>query len=102
MRRDADDPPLIDPVGGVPGSGGMNVVANLTWVDLTWSCLACGEERPDDAIGVTYQPVLGAEHLYPDIARFNVRHCTDRPACALVASRPDWQRLREAVWRPLR
>lgn len=66
-------------------------------VDLTWSCLVCGRERPDEAIGVTHQPVPGAEHLYPGIARFNVRHCIDRPSCVLIASRPDWLRLRKAV-----
>lgn len=65
--------------------------------DLTWTCLVCGQERPDAVIGVTYQPVRGLEHVFPDTVRFNVRHCTDRPVCCLIASRPDWLRLREVA-----
>lgn len=66
-------------------------------LDVTWSCLVCGQERPDEAIGVTHQPVPGAEHLFPHSVRYNVRHCIDQPACVLVASRRDWMRLREAL-----
>lgn len=66
-------------------------------LDLTWFCVICGQERPDEAIGVTHQPLPGAEDRFPSGAHFNVRHCIDRPACVLVASRRDWQRLRDAV-----
>jgi hypothetical protein len=65
--------------------------------DVTWLCHVCGDERPDAVIAVSHQPVAGMEELFPDLAHFNVRYCTDRPVCVLVASRPDWRELRKVV-----
>lgn len=64
--------------------------------DLTWSCHVCGDERPDAVIGVAHQPVPGMEGWFP-AAHWNVRYCLDRPTCVLVAARPNWRRLREAL-----
>lgn len=51
---------------------------------MTWTCMCCGDERPDAAIAVAYRPLKGMEHMFPG-ARVNVRFCADRPACAAHA-----------------
>lgn len=51
---------------------------------LTWTCMVCGAERPDPAISVAYRPLRGMEDQFPG-ARWNVRYCNDRPACAAQA-----------------
>lgn len=44
---------------------------------ITWTCLVCGDERPDDLISVytTEVPFAGVT------MKINVRYCNDRPAC---------------------
>lgn len=64
---------------------------------LTWTCHACGEERPDELIAVftRVHPIDGDEG-----ATFseNVRYCSDRPDCAARAQqisfleRPGYER----------
>lgn len=57
----------------------------LDFEDLTWTCMVCGEDRPDDKIAVAYRTIPGMEDLFP-AGRFNVRYCTDRPPCVAVAN----------------
>lgn len=51
---------------------------------LTWTCMICKEERPDNMIQVAYRPVAGMEDQFPH-TRFNVRYCKDRIGCAAEA-----------------
>lgn len=51
---------------------------------LAWSCMVCGEERPDECIDV-----FSRERVFELGVRMraNVRHCNDRPDC--VTGAPD-------------
>jgi len=51
---------------------------------LTWTCMICGEERPDSLINVQHRPVSGQEAAFPE-TRWNVRYCSDRVACRAAA-----------------
>jgi hypothetical protein len=42
--------------------------------DLTWTCHICGDERPDEMIGVF-------KHYHPGGLQENVRYCLDRAGC---------------------
>lgn len=74
----------------------MTVVFDLA--DPTWTCMVCGDERPDAYIRVRHRPLKGAEKNFrehPDahepgvmLARVNLRYCTDRPSCTAVAMEP--------------
>jgi hypothetical protein len=52
--------------------------------ELTWSCHACGEERPDDKIAV-YTRVRSIENAGGATFSENIRYCVDRPDCAAKA-----------------
>lgn len=57
---------------------------------LTWTCHACGQERPDDLIGVAtaYGTIPSpARRLNGDGASFavNQRYCVDRVECFKTA-----------------
>jgi hypothetical protein len=52
---------------------------------MTWTCMVCGDERPDAVISVAYRPIPGLEDRFPEGARVNVRFCNDRPDCAATA-----------------
>lgn len=54
---------------------------------MTWTCMVCGDERPDSAISVAYRPTPFPElqERAPD-SRVNVRYCNDRPECAGTAT----------------
>jgi hypothetical protein len=54
------------------------------FASMTWTCMVCGDERPDAAISVAHRPLRGLEDRFPD-ARVNVRYCNDRPTCAAAA-----------------
>jgi hypothetical protein len=54
---------------------------------LTWTCMVCGDTRPDALIAVAHRPIEGLEQYFPDSV-CNVRHCTDRPACVADATAP--------------
>lgn len=49
--------------------------------DPTWTCHACGDERPDAAISVwsTWRTIGGVD------VQTNVRYCNDRPGCVEAA-----------------
>lgn len=51
---------------------------------LTWTCMVCGQERPDSCISVAPHPVRGLEQWFP-ATRTNVAYCNDRPLCAVMA-----------------
>jgi hypothetical protein len=70
-----------------PGSPGVGV---LGW---TWTCMVCGEDRPDAQISVAYHRVAGLEQMFPD-TRVNVRYCSDRPDCMGKAASSN------SVWNP--
>lgn len=59
-------------------------MTGLDFDRMTWTCMVCGDERPDAQIGVAYRPLRGMEDGFPG-TRVNVRYCTDRPACAATA-----------------
>lgn len=59
---------------------------------LTWTCMVCGEERPDAMISVARHPVPGLEEWFP-ATRTNVRYCNDRRACTVKA-------YEEGRWKP--
>lgn len=64
---------------------------------LTWTCMACGEERPDAAIAVAKHAI----DLGPDVdgvAIENYRHCNDRQGCIDTARLP--RTLRPRTLRP--
>lgn len=52
--------------------------------DLTWTCMICGAERPDDKIDVAHRPAKGFESEFPE-RRWNVRYCNDNPECIATA-----------------
>jgi hypothetical protein len=52
---------------------------------MTWTCMVCGDERPDAAISVAHRPIPRLEDLFPDGGHINVRYCSDRPVCAAEA-----------------
>jgi hypothetical protein len=61
---------------------------DLLWLrTLTWTCMVCGDERPDAVISVTHRQLRGLEEQFP-AARWNVRYCNDRPQCAAAAHEP--------------
>lgn len=47
--------------------------------ELTWTCHACGETRPDDKVAVftRVHPVADSGATMSE----NIRFCSDRPAC---------------------
>ena len=56
----------------------------MDFSNLTWTCMICGDERPDAAIDVKHRPIAGMENMFPD-ARLNLRYCNDRPDCIAEA-----------------
>lgn len=58
----------------------------MNLADLTWTCHACGDERPDAAISVhkTTTTRSGVEMTQ------NVRYCNDRPRCFAEAQKILW------------
>lgn len=61
----------------------------MTFLDpasMTWTCMVCGDERPDAAISVAQHEVKHAGQIVPG-ATFNLRY--DRPACVEQATRPE-------------
>lgn len=58
---------------GVPGSEG--------YLDMTWTCHICGDERPDEFISVRqHETTVGGLSVQQ-----NVRYCNDRVACTIDA-----------------
>ena len=62
----------------------MKSPTDLEWMrgiypeDLTWTCHICGEERPDDKIGVINRQII----IIPDvIGHENIRFCKDKESC---------------------
>lgn len=51
---------------------------------LSWTCMVCGDSRPDAVIGVEQHPVWNRGEVIPG-AVYNLRHCTDRPGCVTAA-----------------
>jgi hypothetical protein len=51
---------------------------------ITWTCHVCGEERPDQAIGVHTSHLTSPRGV---ALIHNVRYCTDRPGCAAGVTR---------------
>ena len=61
--------------------------------ELTWTCHVCGDERPDELIGVArFDWRRGDVRM-----RTSVRHCLDRPGCeagtltVAVGWAPGWE-----------
>lgn len=54
---------------------------------MTFTCMICGDERPNDMISVAYRPLRGLESQFPD-ARVNLRYCNDRVNCTATAHGP--------------
>lgn len=48
--------------------------------EMTWTCMVCGDERPDALISVEHRPIPGLESMFPG-TRANVRYCNDRETC---------------------
>lgn len=59
----------------------------LDFSAMTWTCMVCGEERPDEKISVFPRPIKGMEQSFPD-SRTNVRFCNDRLECLEWAAAP--------------
>lgn len=57
---------------------------------LSWTCHACGEERPDAMIGVHKIDVSDHFHMPPGMAFNNVRYCLDRVKCKADAEKIRW------------
>lgn len=57
--------------------------AVLWFRSLTWTCHACGDERPDDKISVASAtfPIRGGA-----CGQVNRRFCNDRSECAVTAA----------------
>jgi hypothetical protein len=51
----------------------------------TWTCHICGQERPDELIGVISTDVSHEYNLAAGTMTQNVRYCTDNKACAEAA-----------------
>lgn len=54
---------------------------------IEWTCMVCGQWRPDAAISVAYRSLAmfeGWKHGEPP--PFHVRYCNDRPACTAYAT----------------
>lgn len=52
---------------------------------LTWKCHICGDERPDEQIGVRSTDISSDYDMPEGTLTQNVRHCRDRPECILAA-----------------
>lgn len=54
--------------------------------DITWTCLVCGDDRPDRLISVHTTEIAYPIPGRPDYSiTQNVRFCNDRPACVAGA-----------------
>jgi hypothetical protein len=51
---------------------------------LSWTCMVCGDERPDAAISVAHRPLRQMPERFPEV-QVNVRYCNDRAACVSFA-----------------
>jgi hypothetical protein len=54
---------------------------------LTWSCMVCGEERPDQFISVHKKSIT----LGQVTVTMNIRYCNDRPKCLTGAMTKEFQ-----------
>ena len=45
--------------------------------NLTWTCMVCGRDRPDEHVSVLKKRMSILEHDY-DV---NIRYCNDTPGC---------------------
>lgn len=53
---------------------------------VTWKCHVCGDDRPDDKIGVfTSTEKIGIPGMEVPVTA-NVRHCNDRSKCCAGAA----------------
>ncbi len=50
-----------------------------------WDCHVCGDERPDDVIGVFKVDTSAENGLPPGTMVQNIRYCTDKPECVIGA-----------------
>lgn len=72
-----------------PRCGAVADVADVDYrlgvAELTWPCMVCGDERPDELIDVVqhYELIAGGRTTMGT----NVRYCKDRPACRAAAER---------------
>lgn len=48
---------------------------------LSWTCHACGEERPDALISVFTRDLSPGYNLPSGTMKQNLRYCNDRPKC---------------------
>lgn len=55
---------------------------------MTWTCMVCGDERPDAAISVAKRDLSNDGQIVPG-ATFNLRYCNDRADCTEKATRPE-------------
>lgn len=56
----------------------------------TWTCHACGKERPDSAISVVTRDTSKEHGLPTGTFKDNVRYCNDNPECAKAAREKRW------------
>lgn len=57
---------------------------NLPDEPIVWTCMVCGQWRPDALISVAHRRTVTAPEL-----PFNVRYCNDRPGCVAFATAED-------------
>src|SRR3954453_7419284 len=72
-----------------PCCGAVADVADVDYrlgvAELTWPCMGCGDERPDEFIDVVqhHELIAGGRTTMGT----NVRYCRDRPGCRAAAER---------------
>lgn len=57
----------------------------IDWDNLTWTCMICGNRRPDAKISVWKTDLSEQYGLPPGHVTQNVRYCNDREACVKAA-----------------
>ncbi len=60
-------------------------VGETTMDTLTWTCMVCGDTRPDNRIDVHTEDTSAQYNLPPGTMKVNVRYCIDRAECRLKA-----------------
>lgn len=55
--------------------------------DLTWTCMVCGDVRPDEKISVFKKDISKNHNLPEGTMTLNVRYCNDKTECREGAKR---------------
>jgi hypothetical protein len=76
--------PLVDALAGYLGHRHVRLPPERA--PLKWTCMVCGDWRPDEAISVAHRELT--HQLRGQPLPFNVRHCNDRAECVAYALAP--------------